>query len=789
MSKFDDFVTNYLELYNNSISIPYFGDVIIHAAVETLSGSSSFVPYGTSNSNTFQTQFQTNAKDSTAEQITYTLTYMFDGNQVTESYGIYSPLVCYSALTTPSDQYQGFSSTISLTNLGGYGIAGNRITDEVGTQTGAPQYTMQPDQVPAHQHTLNIVNYTNCIVSSYSSVGIEESSSSESYRCFKPDQFTSNAYATGLYDSENNVISSTTPVNVMNSFVTLNLPILVDVEVDHVENVQEYYNKTSRTIYNFLGNNIGKNFNKGSLSSTYFLNLLRLSESNFSYSDLTLFSLKTFCKCVLQQIKSVTTPITTFQLKTIINNCINAIESPSDLVTNFAENLETLSETNVADLGGFLKLMILYLATINQTFTINDTSFTYKYPIGATENLGSTSGAFTVTNQTTSLSTVNTQSLTLDMTPSHCHGPYTLEPNLTQRDYDGDGSDSTFVQSLTTICPTDPSTQSGDNSTGETFSVQNPVTLLNIYQVSESDPSTTEMYYVDRYHNTLYVGTNEYSLTVGYYSSSNLANMFNNVVTGVVMSYNSSSNTYTFTSTATFYFGASSTCLALLGFQADTQTKNATLTDGQYVLESTESPVYNLTQFIMANTTLLNFLPLAGMCMSLEIFDSSETDFVICSNNSKQPLIESYVSTAYGTTVGTVPDMTGSQVFCYTASPTSVVYSSTGLTLADYISTLEMGTADGSTASVTLATDNLAVHYHPLTFYTFSYSNSTSQNNDSLASTKLVYEESGQSSDTVNDQVPSQSSQSAVPIANASLNTAFYIKINESVFTFTYVST
>lgn len=116
-------------------------------------------------------------------------------------------------------------------------------------------------------------------------------------------------------------------------------------------------------------------------------------------------------------------------------------------------------------------------------------------------------------------------------------------------------------------------------------------------------------YLVDSNNNILYINTTPYTLTQGNYTATTFATMLSSV-TSLTVTFNSSTGTYTFSRTSSsFYFGAKSTCLILLGFPDKIQTSTSTLSS-PYTLTSSQpinlSGQYNTIYVDLVNYSAMN---------------------------------------------------------------------------------------------------------------------------------------------------------------------------------------
>ena len=122
-------------------------------------------------------------------------------------------------------------------------------------------------------------------------------------------------------------------------------------------------------------------------------------------------------------------------------------------------------------------------------------------------------------------------------------------------------------------------------------------------------------YLVDSNNYTVVFNTTTYTLTPGNYNVNTFLTMVVAKLTAesISMTYNSITNKYTFTrpsASGTFFFGAGTKCLTLLGFPESTQTASATLSGGVYTLTSSQpvnlSGQYNTVYIDLVNITSNN---------------------------------------------------------------------------------------------------------------------------------------------------------------------------------------
>lgn len=142
---------------------------------------------------------------------------------------------------------------------------------------------------------------------------------------------------------------------------------------------------------------------------------------------------------------------------------------------------------------------------------------------------------------------------------------------------------------------------SGQNMTIKLLNFSLPVSFTNI----------------NSSNNTMVVGTSTYTLTTGNYTASTLRTHLQSVLgSGWTVSYDSTQNKYTFSSSSSFTFKSSSTCLKVLGFAttSDTSSSGTSLTSTYQIDLSGDNTIYydianlktnNLSSSVGAQTSIL----------------------------------------------------------------------------------------------------------------------------------------------------------------------------------------
>lgn len=162
---------------------------------------------------------------------------------------------------------------------------------------------------------------------------------------------------------------------------------------------------------------------------------------------------------------------------------------------------------------------------------------------------------------------------------------------------------------------------------------------LDIVMKVENASIPISVYNVNYTNNELYIDNILYTIPVANYSSYQLRDQLNTLLSGVsiTITYDSKTNKYTFTSTSNFTINSSSSCLSLIGFDSGDHTSIAYQLTSNYMIDLSGIRVINVATNLTSNNidsynkgknNVLCSIPVSVSKYGLNVVDYSSSNYV-----------------------------------------------------------------------------------------------------------------------------------------------------------------